>query len=198
MHAHIAGRNVVVTVAGEDSDAVRKAARKVACAEAHTALVGKLLKVAETRDGHTYTWGPVTARSGAARPAPVATARRTGTARPAPVDNPTELLTLALAGDAVSRERLVALLGGAAPVAAPAAPRETFAPVAAAAARKAAAGCKTCMDHGVVRKTARDNGSVHYRTAKGADASTAIGNSTPCEARGCKAGKAARKASKAA
>jgi hypothetical protein len=69
MNAHINGRNVVVTVTGEDSEDVRKAARKVACGEAHTALIGKLLTVKETRDGHAYTWGPVTARKTGARSA---------------------------------------------------------------------------------------------------------------------------------
>lgn len=178
MNAHINGRNVTVTVTGEDSDAVRKAARKAACAEAHTALVGKLLKVAETKDGHAYTWGPVTVRSGAAK-APAK----------APAATVSDLVALEIAE---LRARLAELTGEAAP--APVKPREVFAPIVKAAARKASAACSTCLDLGHVRKTPRDNGSVTYRTPKGRDASIALGNAKPCEARGCKAGKAARKA----
>jgi hypothetical protein len=79
-----------------------------------------------------------------------------------------------------------------------AAPKREFAPVKAARERAEAAACKTCRDFGVVRITPRENGDVHYRTPNGAAGATAIGRSKPCEARGCKAGKAARKARKAA
>jgi hypothetical protein len=78
------------------------------------------------------------------------------------------------------------------------APKREFAPVKAARERAEAAACKTCRDFGVVRIAPRDNGDVHFRTPNGATGATAIGRSKPCEARGCKAGKAARKARKAA
>jgi hypothetical protein len=186
MNAHVNGRNVVVTVAGPDSDDVRKAARKVACGEAHTALVGKLLKVAEVKGGYAYTWGPVTPRA-------------TRAAKPVAVDSPRADALAALGSLGLTPEQLAAvgaILAAAPSATAPKAPkaRETFAPIAKAAARKAAAACDTCMDLGHVRNTPRDNGSVAYRTAKGRDASLALGNGTPCTARGCKAGKAARKA----
>ena len=181
MNAHIAGRNVVVTVAGPDGDDVRKAARKVACAEAHTALIGKLLKVAETRDGHVYTWGPVTTRQGAAKVAPAKPA--------ASVD---DLVALEIAE---LRARLAELTGEA--TATVKAPREAPAFVRAARERREAAACKTCTDHGVVRAYGKHAGHA-YKTANGASAATVNGSSKPCEARGCKSGKAARKARKAA
>lgn len=179
MNAHINGRNVVVTVAGEDTPDVRKAARKVACGEAHTATIGKLLKVAEVKGGHAYTWGPVTPRGtrAAAPKAPVTSAPEV----------PAEVAAW-LAANGLT----LAPASGDAPKAPKA--RETFAPIAKRAERKASVACKVCEDLGHVRKTPRDNGSVAYRTPKGRDGSIALGNATPCTAKGCKAGKAARKA----
>jgi hypothetical protein len=196
MNAHIDGRNVVVTVTGEDLPESRQAARKVACQEAHTATIGKLLK-ADTRhhgDGFrtTYTWGPVTPRG----------TRKVATA---PVVSPmaergdddhgrrVDALVYALG---ITPEQAAGMLTAATPKVAP--ERKPFAPIVKAAARKAAAECETCMDLGHVRNTPRESGSVAYRTPKGRDASLALGNGKPCEARGCKAGKAARKGTKAA
>lgn len=176
MNAHIAGRNVVVTVEGVDTPETRKVARAAACREAHTATIGKLLKVADVKGGTAFTWGPVTPRGTRAAAAP-----KVAPSIPAEVS-----AWLAANGLKLTR-------ADAPSTDAPKA-REAFAPIAKAAARKAAAACVTCTDLGHVRKTARDNGSVTYRTAKGRDASIALGNATPCTAKGCKAGKAARKA----
>lgn len=174
MNAHIAGRNVVVTVSGEDSPETRQAARKAACGEAHTATIGKLLKVAEVKGGTAYTWGPVTPRGTRKVAAPASTGRPEADA---------------LAAQIADLQAQLATLTGA-PVA-PVTAKPVFAPIAKAAARKAAAACGTCMDLGHVRKTARDNGSVNYRTPAGRDASITLGNAKVCEAKGCKA---ARKA----
>jgi hypothetical protein len=177
VNAHINGRNVVVVATGVDSPETRAAARKAACGEAHTATIGKLVKVAEGAGKVTYTWGPVTPR---------------GTRKAAPAASVSDLVALEIA----ELQARLAELTGAAP--APAAPRAEFAPIKAARERREAAACETCLDYGVVRGAGKHAGE-HYRTADGAAASTAKGNSRPCEARGCKAGKAARKAaSKAA
>ena len=189
MNAHINGRNVTVVATGADTPELRAAMRKAACGEAHTATIGKLLKVNATGEGGpgatlALTWGPVTTRSGAARPAAAKAAPKA-----APAASVSDLVAMEIAE---LRARLAELTGEATP--APAKARETFAPIAKAAARKAAAACGTCMDLGHVRKVARENGSVAYRTAKGRDASIALGNATACTAKGCKAGKAARKA----
>lgn len=177
MNAHVNGRNVTVTVDGTDTPEVRAAARKAACGEAHTATIGKLLKVAEVKGGTAFTWGPVTPRGTRTAAAPKAAA---------PVDDATAARIAELQAE-------LAKLTGA-PVTAAAKARGTFAPIAKRAAAKAAAACKTCEDLGHVRKVARESGSVAYRTAKGRDASIALGNAKACEAKGCKAGKAARKA----
>jgi hypothetical protein len=174
MSAHVAGRTVVVTITGGDSPEARKDARREACGEAHTATIGKLIKVAEGAGKVTYTWGPVTPRG-------------TRKAAPAPVADD------ATAARIAELQAELARLTGAAP----AAPRAEFAPIKAARERAESAACKTCLDFGVVRGAGKHAGE-HYRTADGAAASTAKGNSRPCEARGCKAGKAARKAVKAA
>jgi hypothetical protein len=203
MNAHIAGRNVVVTVTGEDSDTVRAAARKVACGEAHTALIGKLLTVKETRDGHAYTWGPVVTRKGAPKVAPTKTRGEVAAEAMVGDDHAWNLahkIAAAIGVDGGDVAAIAAILhtGDAPKAAAPKAPKAEFAPVKAARERAEAAACKTCRDFGVVRITPRENGDVHYRTPNGATGATAIGRSKPCEARGCKAGKAARKARKAA
>lgn len=55
------------------------------------------------------------------------------------------------------------------------------------------AACKVCLDFGVVRAHG-DNAGHAYKTANGAAEATRKGNSKPCEAKGCKAGRKAGKA----
>jgi hypothetical protein len=190
MNAHVNGRNVVVTVAGPDSDDVRKAARKVACGEAHTALVGKLLKVAEVKGGYAYTWGPVTPRA-------------TRAAKPVAVDSPRADALAALGSLGLTPEQLAAvgaILAAAPSATAPKAPkaREPFAPIARQprarqppSARRAwiSGTCATPRASRARSRTARPR--VGTRRSRSATARRAT-------ARGCKAGKAARKGTKAA
>jgi hypothetical protein len=162
MNAHIAGRNVVVVAPGVDSDALRKAARKVACGEAHTATIGKLVSVRDGAGKVTYTWGPVTLRTGAAKP-PVT-----------PEVATPEVATPDLAG--MSKRELRALVetllaGQAAPKPAREVPEFI--------ARSRAATCRTCRDLGVVRGVGQDAGKP-YRTQKGADAAKAAGRAVKC------------------
>jgi hypothetical protein len=156
MNAHIAGRNVVVVAPGVDSDALRKAARKVACGEAHTATIGKLVSVRDGAGKVTYTWGPVTTRSGAAKPAAPEV--------PAGPD-------LASMSKRELRELVETLL--AAQVVKPAREVPDF------IARARTATCKTCRDFGVVRGVGQDAGNP-YRTQNGADAAKAAGRAVKC------------------
>lgn len=55
------------------------------------------------------------------------------------------------------------------------------------------AACKVCLDFGVVRAHG-DNAGHAYKTANGAAEATRKGNSKPCEAKGCKAGRKAGEA----
>lgn len=159
MNAHITGRNVVVVASGEDSDVLRKAARKVACGEAHTATIGKLIKVAEGAGKVTYTWGPVVTRAGAAKAAPKAA--------PAPESGDVSRLVRKIAK---LQAELDALVGATVP-----ATRE----VPEFIARARAATCHTCKDLGVVRGVGADAGKP-YRTAKGAEAAKAAGRAVKC------------------
>jgi hypothetical protein len=159
-HAHVAGRNVVVTLTGGDSPAARKDARKAACAEAHTATIGKLLRVDDTPTGTRYTWGPVTPR-GTRKPAP---------AKPAPAASVSDLVALEIAE---LRARLAELTGET-PAPAPA-PRE----LPEFIKRAQAVTCRTCRDHGVVRGVGANAGKP-YRTADGAAAAKAAGRAVKC------------------
>jgi hypothetical protein len=172
MNAHVAGRNVTVVATGEDTPELRAAMRKAACGEAHTATIGKLLKVAPTGEGGpgatlALTWGPVTARGGALVQA-------------TPVTDDAPVVDAADADEVAKLTRKLAKITarlaelGAAPAPVKAA-REV--PEFIARARKVT--CHTCRDLKVVRGVGADAGKP-YRTQKGADAATAAGRSVKC------------------
>lgn len=191
-----------VYVPGADDPEGRKLARSAACRVHGGVSIGATPKAAKAKRGHVYDFAPVAVTRAddgkvlpAVRPdvrAAVGKAQaRVTTAAPkvrkAPpreaLVNPAELLALALAGDPASREALTRLL--AAPAApAPKAPRVIPAKVQARMDARAAgkATCATCMGHGVVRKAGPRAGQA-YRTADGAAAATANGNSAPCPTR---------------
>jgi hypothetical protein len=167
----------------EDTPAARKAARSLAMREAGTVAIGALQSCDPVKGGYALTWTPNHARNAK----PVATPRPVPRKRTeAPVANPTELLTLALQGDRVSAERLMALIGAPA-TPAPVTPKRE---APAFLAKRENVTCEACQDYGVVRKHGKDAGKA-YKTANGAQAATANGNSTPCTAKAHKHGKRA-------
>lgn len=170
--AYVEGRNVSVRIA-EDTPEARTLARKLAMGEAHTPIIGKLLRVSQGPAGTVLTWGPVTRRNGSAPAAPA----------PAPVAAPVAPVeafapgTVAAILGTLTREDVDAMGGKqarvilasaveafakqwetAAPIVptAPAAPRPARsafveAQVAKQTAKRAAIVCDCCQDIGYVR-----------------------------------------------
>ncbi len=151
---------VVVRIA-EDTRENRAEARKVAMRAAGTVTIGALQSVTPRKGTSVeLTWTPNLNRvSPPVREVAVPAAPK------APKVDPRDAKIAEL-------ERMLAELRGEAPKAPKAAPEFL---------RKDDAGitCKTCRDFGVVRKAGEHAGQA-YKTAKGAEAATANGNSVPC------------------
>lgn len=168
-----------IYVAGADTTETRKAARSLACKIHGGISVGFTPKAERANRGHVWTFTPVTSVKPAPKAAPKA-APRAPKAAPVATDDVKALKAQLLQLTA----QLTALTGTSTSIVqdapkAPKAPRVVPPAVQARIDARAAVVCTTCADHGHVRKAGPRAGQA-YRTADGAKAATANGNSVPC------------------
>lgn len=172
-----------VYVPGADDAEGRKAARAAACKAHGGVTIGATPKAHKSARGVTYTFTPVTVVKPAPRPAVKPSVRAAVGKRQTELATGDPVAALKSQIDMLAAQ-LAALTGDPVTVKRERKPREVPPVVKARIDARAAAvaACATCHGHGVVRARGANAGKA-YRTADGAKAATANGNSSKCPAK---------------